>query len=561
MKNCNPHIQEYIDLVRSGKYPVCSEQVRLIELVERVLDEDGVYIDNDQLEKYLSYQKYFPYELFPWEKFLFALHNCTYSADGFPRFSHLVIYGGRGLGKNGFLSFENFCLLTGTNPVKNYNIYDYANSEKQARRSWNDVYEVMTAEKNKAKLSRFFTWNSECIKNIKTGSEYWYMANNAKTGDSYRPGKVNHDEVHEIEDTSALTTGITGLGKVDHPRRTTCTTDGDVRGGYLDDLLERCRKILDGEIPDNGTLPFLCHVESEDEVTDPAMWYKANPSLQYRPTLLWEMKQELAEYLENPIIHSAFPTKRMNFPPQEKEGGIATWEQILATNQPIDENLLKNRPCVAAVDYARTNDFVSAGLLYYINKKYYWITHTWVCSRSADLPRIKAPLRAWEGKGLLTFVDAPEIPPELPMVWIANEAAKRNSLILKFAMDSYRWAWLRRAAEEVNITADKKTGKVVLIRPSNEMLISPLITSGFVNSSFVWGDNELMRWAANNSKLVTSSTGNITYGKIEPKSRKTDPFKSFIAGMCCSDDLEQYERKQEMLKTTGGSVPFRINIY
>ena len=83
----------------------------------------------------------------------------------------------------------------------------------------NDVYEVMNDPRNKAKLSRFFTWNSECIKNIKTGSEYRYMANNAKTGDSYRPGKVNHDEVHEFEDTSALTTSITGLGKVDQPRR------------------------------------------------------------------------------------------------------------------------------------------------------------------------------------------------------------------------------------------------------------------------------------------------------------------------------------------------------
>lgn len=164
MKNCNPHILEYIELIRSGKYPVCTEQVQLIELVERVLDEDGVYIDGEQLEKYLSYHKYFPYDLFPWEKFLFALHNCTYTADGFPRFSHLVIYGGRGLGKNGYLAFENFCLLTNANPVKNYNIYDYANSEKQAKRSWNDVYEVMNDPQNKAKLSRFFTWNSERIK-------------------------------------------------------------------------------------------------------------------------------------------------------------------------------------------------------------------------------------------------------------------------------------------------------------------------------------------------------------------------------------------------------------
>ena len=83
------------------------------------------------------------------------------------------------------------------------------------------------------------------------------------------------------------------------------------------------------------------------------------------------------------------------------------------------------------------------------------------------------------------------------------------------------------------------------IRPSNEMLRIPLITSGFVNHNFAWGDNPVMRWAANNSKTITLPSGNITYGKIEPKSRKTDPFKAFVAAECVSDVLDGYENKTE----------------
>ena len=49
-----------------------------------------------------------------------------------------------------------------------------------------------------------------------------------------------------------------------------------------------------------------------------------------------------------------------------------------------------------------------------------------------------------------------------------------------------------------------------------------------------------MRWAANNSKTITSAAGNITYGKIEPKSRKTDTFKAFVAAECVSDVLDAY---------------------
>ena len=69
------------------------------------------------------------------------------------------------------------------------------------------------------------------------------------------------------------------------------------------------------------------------------------------------------------------------------------------------------------------------------------------------------------------------------------------------------------------------------------MLISPVITSGFTNGLFVWGDNPLMRWAANNTKLVVLPSGNITYGKIEPKSRKTDPFMALVASMTCEEVL------------------------
>lgn len=555
MKKCNPHIQEYIDLVRSGKYPVCKEQVQLVDLVEKALAEPGVYVDEEQLEKYLSYQKYFPFELFPWERFIFALHNCVYTADGFPRFSILFVYVGRGAGKNGYLGFENFCNLSIASGIKNYDIYDYANSEKQAKRSWKDVYEVLKT--NKTKLSRFFYWNEEYIKNLQTNSEYHYMANNASTGDSYRPGKVNHDEIHAAESTKAITTAITGLGKKPQPRRTICTTDGDVRDGYLDELLERSRKILDGGIPDGGFLPFICHLESDDEIENPEMWYKANPSLQYLPNLLWEIKHELTEYQLNPVANAAFRTKRMNRPPKTKEGGIAEWELIKATNQPIDKSKLKGKPCIAATDYAKTNDFISAGLLFLVDGKYVWITHTWVCSRSADLPRIKVPLHAWEQAGLLTFVDAAEIPPELPAVWLVNTALQLGASIIKFACDSYRWLWLKRAFEQVNITDDKKTNKVFLVRPSNEMLISPIITSGFTNHRFVWGDNPLMRWAANNTKLVTSSTGNITYGKIEPKSRKTDPFKAFVAAMCQSAELEKKEQAMTKLK----NLNFKVNVY
>ncbi len=534
----NIHIERYINLVRRGKIKVCAAQIKLCDFVERIFKTEDIYVDEHQLEKYLGYQKYFPYKLFEWEEFVFTLHNCTYSADGSLRFPILFIYVGRGAGKNGYLAFEDFCLLTPTNGIKYYNIDIFAMSEEQARSSWDDVYNIL--EDNENVMKKHFYWTKEIIRNLKTGSEFKFRTSNAKTKDGGRPGKVDFDEYHAYENYKLIDVATTGLGKKQHPRRTIMSTDGLVRGGPLDDLLEKCNKVLDGDVPDNGTLPFLCRLDSDDEVHEKENWTKANPSLPYLPHLKSELELEYFDYTLNPAANTSFIAKRMNRPPKEFESAVTSWENILATNQQIDEELLQGKPCVGGIDYMKSTDFLGAGLLYRIGDKDYWISHTWVCRYSPDLKRINAPLEQWAAQGLLTFVDTPEIPPELPAIWLANEAEKRSSNIIKIGIDNYRYALLKKALESIYFTADKEIGNVVKLRPSDEMLNIPVITSGFVNQRFAWGDNPLMRWACQNSKTVTSPAGNITYGKIEPKSRKTDSFKAFIAAECVSDCLDLY---------------------
>ena len=538
-----PCIRQYISLVRSGKIAVCREQLKLCDSVEHIFSTEDIYVNEQQLEKYLSYQKYFPYELFEWEKFVFALHNCTYRADGRLRFPVLFIYVGRGAGKNGYLAFEDFCLLTPTNGIKDYHIDIFAMSEDQAMQSWNDIYNML--ESKEGIMKKHFYWNKEVIRSLKTGSELRYRTSNAKTKDGGRPGKVDFDEYHAYENYRLIDVATTGLGKKALPRRTIMSTDGLVRGGPLDDLVDKCTKILDGDTPDNGTLPFLCRLDNDEEVDNMENWTKPNPSLPYLPHLKSELELEYFEYTLNPAANTSFMAKRMNRPPKELENAVTSWDNILATNQEIDEALLWGMPCVGGIDYMKTTDFLGAGLLYRVGAKDYWITHTWVCSSSPDLKRIKPPLKQWEKMGLLTFVDAAEISSELPVVWLSNEAAKRNSQILKIGIDNYRYSLLSKALRSIYFSADKDFGNVVRLRPSDEMLNIPVITSGFVNHSFVWGDNPLMRWACQNSKTITSPSGNITYGKIEPKSRKTDPFKAFVAAECVSECLNAFAEKSD----------------
>lgn len=541
MMTYNKYIQEYLDIIDNEVFAVCKEQKLLARLIKKIFETENLIIDEEKIEKYFSYQKYFPFELFPWEKFCFVLHNCVFREDGLPRFPDLFVLVGRGSGKNAYLGFEDFCLTTPTHGIKNYDIDISANSEDQAKTTFMDIYNILEDPKNTKKMKKHFYWNKEEIINLKTKSRIKFRTNNPKGKDGLRSGKVDFDEIHAYQNWENINVFTTGLGKKDHPRRTYITTNGDVRDGPLDNLLEKAMLILNGEIEDNGFLPFICRLDDEEEVHDFNNWAKANPSLPYRPSLMEQMKKEYADYKVNPYVNSAFMTKRMNIPKGSKDIEVTTWENILATNKEIPD--LEGASCTIGIDYTKVNDFLTVGLLFLKGGNYYWITHSWFCTNSRDKDRIKAPLEEWAEQGLLTIVNDIEVNPEVACEWIQDQLIKYN--FLKLGVDNFRLALLSKELKNIGIeTTDKEQVKIV--RPSDIMKIVPVIDSAFNNHKIVWGDNPLMRWFTNNTKLTDKNLGNFVYDKIEPKSRKTDGFMAFVHAMIAAQDVLEDEDDNEL---------------
>lgn len=530
-----PDLAEYPALVKSGAVRVCKEQLQLIEHLEKCFQTEELHCDPEQIEKYLSYQKYFPFDLYPWEKYVFILHNCIFRADGLPRWRDLFVYGGRGLGKNGYLSFEDFCLITETNGIQNYHIDICANSEEQAKTSFDEIYDVLENPRFSKLFRRNFRWNMTVIQNLKTGSKIKYRTNNAKSKDGMRSGKVDFDEIHAYENWDNLNVFMTGLGKKPHPRVTYVTTDGDVRDAPLDSLKERSRAILDGEEPDNGLLPFICKLDSADEVHDERNWEKANPSLPYKPELKEEIRARYVDYVRDPVKNSGFMTKRMNIPQGKADIEVTSWENILKTNRPLPD--LEGKTCVCGIDYTKTTDFMSAVLLFRLkDDQYCAIHHSWFCLNSKDRDRIKIPLDEMERRGVLTMVDDVEVPAHLVAEWI--EAQRQRYNVVKIAADSYRWSLISRALESIGYSAKNKD-EVKLVRPSDIMFVQGKIDSLFTRGNIAWGDDPLMRWYTNNTKLEPAPNNNFKYGKIEGKSRKTDGFMAFVHAMTIEDAIPE----------------------
>ena len=70
------------------------------------------------------------------------------------------------------------------------------------------------------------------------------------------------------------------------------------------------------------------------------------------------------------------------------------------------------------------------------------------------------------------------------------------------------------------------------------MKTAPLIEALFLKHQIAWGDNSLMRWAANNVK-VERKNGNMLYGKKEEVYRKTDPFMAFVAAETINEFINE----------------------
>lgn len=540
----NNHIQEWIDIVENKTYAVCEEQELLIRHIKWCFENEDIFIDEEQLERYISLSKYFPYEeIFPWQKFVIGLHDCTYWRDtGLPRWPDLFCMIGRGAGKDGTIAWESICLMSPYNGIPEYDVDICANNEDQAMRPVTDVINSFERPAVMKKLKKFFSWTKEKVVSKKTKSTMKGRTNSPKGKDGLRSGICIFNEIHQYEDYKNINVFTTGLGKKKHPRRSYYTTNGDVREGPLDDLLATSEEILKENAPDNGLLPFICKLNKKEDVHDEKNWPAANPSLPYLPSLQQEIQKEYRDWLKNPRTLSAFMTKRMNIPENADEISVTDWPNIAATKIELPD--LKGWSCVCGVDYTKITDFASVDLHFRDDDMRYDISHSWLCLNSKDIPRLKIPWKDWAREGRLTLVDDVEIHPSLITDYIQEAKSLYNIKML--AIDDFRYALLSKYLEVIGFET-KVRKNLKMVRPSDIMKVAPLIDSVFVNHWFCWGDAPELRWATNNTKLVRAGRkpgreddadlGNYVYGKIEAKSRKTDPFMALVAAMTVEDVL------------------------
>lgn len=516
----NKYIDEYIALIESGEVETCINIRKCISLVKERLSQSNVFIDNEKIEMAITkIEEYFKFKLVPWERFVIGLIHCYYD-DNTLVWNTIFLMMGRGNGKNGFISGVSWYLTTSFHGINKYNVDIVANCEDQAKTSFEDVYEVIDDNK---KLKRAFYYTKEKIVFRKTRSYIKYRTSNAKTKDGLRPACIIFDEIHEYEDYKSINVFKSALGKKPNSRIFMITTNGEVRGGVLDDYLEISDQILKGENKTTRMLPLLYSLDSDEEVDNKKMWEKANPSLRYFKDLQIQMDQEYNDMEFQPQTALTFMTKRMNRPAQDSYTIVAEWEKIKATNQPIPD--LNGYSCIGGVDFASTRDFVGVGLLFRVGEKIIWLHHSLVCHKALEIKGrpIKFDVKLAEKEGLCTILKEDTIKPKYIVQWFLDMARKYALNILDIYCDRYRKLLLESKFKEVGLPlSDVGNGYITHNK------LAPLIEQLFADENIIYGDDKMMRWYTNNVYVDTDPKGNKSYKKIEPILRKTDGFFAFV---------------------------------
>lgn len=523
------YIDEYIAMYKTGQIELNKERIQLIEwLRETILNRDDLYFDLNMLESYIAFTKKWYFELEPFQKFVASFIFLYQKSNDDNYFKEFFISMARGGGKNGFITSLSHFFISPFHGIKNYNVALVANSEKQAKVSFLEMYNCIKDNK----LDKHFYRTKLEILGRKTNSTFMFNTSNAGTKDGARDGCVIFDEVHQYEDQKIVDVLTSGLGKVKHPRIFYIGTDGFVREQFLDKLKERSKYQLQGDSEDDRLFPFICKIDDKKEVDDISMWQKANPMFcnpmsDYAEGLLLEVKRQYKNLEYNPSAQPEFMTKRMNLPEEDLEQTIVPYEEIKATNQGMPDLLFKS--CIGGVDYASIRDFAAVGLLFRDDEKYIWKSHSFARKGYLDTARLKAPIDEWEQQGLLTILDEDSINPKHIVNWFIE--MRENYGIDRIVADNFRMDLLRPLFKEAGFEIE-----VIKNPRAIQSLLAPRIIDAFAQRNIIFGDNPLMRWYTQNV-AVKRNGRNIEFLKKDEHRRKTDGFQAFVHAMYRADEI------------------------
>lgn len=276
-------------------------------------------------------------------------------------------------------------------------IYIGSNAYKQSRLCFDIVLKLLTRN---PVLKRFTSPRASYgeIEVQRTNSKLMAMSSDGSNLEGIIPAVLVIDEIHEMK-TSKYADDLRKSTKRSDALIIETTTQGTVRGGYLDSRIDLAHKLLneESEVKDYRKLFAIYEQDSAEEVfdaykkNDVRIYRKSNPGLGIAVNVEL-LKSKVSDMLNDPSKKSAILTKNFNIP----QNPITSYftERECRTKE-FDEEIFKGAPVFLGLDMAYTrnpdNDLAALEILLvnpYTNEEYakdiYFMPKYWQEERKED---------------------------------------------------------------------------------------------------------------------------------------------------------------------------------
>lgn len=351
-----------------------------------------------------------------------------------------------------------------------------------------------------------------------TNSFYQVLSAEAYSKHGFNIHGVVFDELHTQPNRKLFDVMTKGSGDARmQPLYFLITTAGTDTNSICYETHQKAKDILDGRKIDPTFYPVIYGADESDDWTDPAVWRKANPSLDITVGID-KVEAACNSAKQNPGEENSFRQLRLNqwvkqavrWMPMEK------WD---ACAFPIDEDELEGRVCYGGLDLSSTTDITAFVLVFPPldeEDKYIVLPYFWVPEDTLDLRvrRDHVPYEVWEKQGRLETTEGNVIHYGYIEKFIQRLGEKFN--IREIAFDRWGAVQMVQNLEIMGFTVVPFGQGFKDMSPPTKELMKLVLEKRIAH-----GGHPVLRWMMDNIYIRTDPAGNIKADK-EKSTEKID---------------------------------------
>lgn len=479
------------------------------------------------VEKFLAPTKggYESMELLPWQCFVECnLYGWVSKEDGYRRFREGLILVGTGNGKSTMVA-GNATYAACKDEERGPDIYLLANSREQAGIVFNECRDQIKASPS---LSAHFRPLRDGVYYDANNARIMARSSDSKRLDGLNPHLAIFDEIHEYREYKLIDVIKRKIVKRRQPLVLYISTMGYVLDGPLANFYTLFSDaLIPGKLNQataDRMFSFICELDAEDDIEDPALWIKANPSL----GRLLKLEDLINTWQRDRLIPSEradFITKQLNIMVNADDMAYVSPEILKRNKATLPEESLLGRPCWAGFDLSEREDFTAAALEFPLDDGRVFVKlHSWVPRRKVEMDREKIDYYGLAMAGSLTICEGEYIKQDEVFQWflqqkklyeiqaIGYDPANALEIVSKLKFNGFRCELVRQ-------------GPVTLNDPMKD------IKERLMDGGVVHNNDPMFNWYTDNVRISAERRHTDKanwYPQKRNRFRKIDGFMAFL---------------------------------